>query len=41
MLRQYVPGRRSFCKRSPLSFVIPTYRLGEVGQTVGRYDDHF
>ena len=25
----------------PLSFVIPTYRLREVGQTVAQYDEHF
>lgn len=25
----------------PLTFVIPTYRLREVGQTVANYDDHF
>ena len=25
----------------PLSFVIPTYRLREVGETVAHYDEHF
>jgi len=27
--------------QSDLFFVIPTYRLREVGETVEEYDDHF
>jgi hypothetical protein len=26
---------------SPLQFVIPTYRLREVGETIREYDEHF
>jgi hypothetical protein len=25
----------------PMSFVIPTYRLRDVGDTVAQYDEHF
>ena len=28
-------------QEKPLSFVIPTYRLREVGETVAQYDEHF
>jgi hypothetical protein len=28
-------------QQKDLDFVIPTYRLREVGETVERYDDHF
>ena len=28
-------------QEKPLSFVIPTYRLREVGETVASYDEHF
>lgn len=28
-------------QEKPLSFVIPTYRLREVGETVASYDAHF
>jgi len=28
-------------QEKPLSFVIPTYRLREVGETAAEYDEHF
>lgn len=34
-------GDTEFMQAKELSFVIPTYRLREVGETVKAYDDHF